>query len=200
MAKGNRSDSKRNSEHIVALNKQFKEEIQGYKEFAENRRKNRTLRQEDLKSYHDKLFAYIDKCKAEDEPITRAGMMLALGVDQTTFYRILGFEYDYRLYEYIDMNNVSDDDVFVDVSGYEAVRGVNGEVVLLIPYSEILQKAVLMLEEQTEQRLYKSGKVGDIFALKSLHGWQEDEKPQTVNQNLIIASPEQARQAINLLK
>ncbi len=198
--KGNRTKSKRNAEHITALNQKYKEEIDGYKEFAEARRKNRTFRQEDLKSYHDKLFGYIEKCKEEDEPITRAGMMLAMGIDHSVYYRMAGGEYDYRLYEYMDVNNISEDDIFIDENGCQCVTDANGEVVLLIPYGEILQKAELMLEAQTETRLYKSGKVGDIFALKALHGWQDNgNEPQTVNQTLVIASPEQAREAIKLL-
>lgn len=199
MPKGNRTKSGRNTAHITELNRRYKEDLQGYKEFAEARRRNRVFRQEDLKAYHDRLFGYIGKCKEHDEPITRAGMMLAMEIDHSVYYRILGYEYDYRLYEYIDVNNISDDDVFVDENGCQCVLDGNGETVLLIPYSEILQKAELMLEEQTELRLYKSGKVGDIFALKALHGWQDSGQPQVVNQNLVIASPEQAKEAIALL-
>ena len=77
--------------------------------------------------------------------------------------------------------------------------GVGG-VVLLIPYSLIIQKALLMIAEQTEERLYSNGRVGDIFALKAQHGWQEEQSPQTVNQTLVIATEEQAREAIKLLK
>jgi len=54
--KGNRTKSERNTKHITALSTRYKEELQGYKEFAENRRKNRTLKQEDIKLYYDKLF------------------------------------------------------------------------------------------------------------------------------------------------
>lgn len=59
---------------------------------------------------------------------------------------------------------------------------------------------MLAIEAQTEERLYSKGRVGDIFSLKAVHGWKEDTAPQTVNQTLVIASEEQARQAINLLK
>ena len=59
---------------------------------------------------------------------------------------------------------------------------------------------MLAVEEQTEERLYSKGRVGDIFSLKAVHGWQEDQAPQTVNQTLVIATEEQARKAIDLLK
>ena len=59
---------------------------------------------------------------------------------------------------------------------------------------------MLAVEEQTEERLYSKGRVGDIFSLKAVHGWQEDNTPQTVNQTLVIASPEEAERAIKMLK
>ena len=56
------------------------------------------------------------------------------------------------------------------------------------------------VEEQTEERLYSKGRVGDIFALKAVHGWEEEQSPHTVNQTLVIATEEQAREAIKMLK
>ena len=73
-------------------------------------------------------------------------------------------------------------------------------MVWLIAFGELIEKGELLLEAETERRLYKSGKVTDIFALKSLHNWKEEQSPQTVNQTLVIASAEQARKAIELLK
>ena len=126
-------------------------------------------------------------------------MILASGISRATWYEMLAGDYDYRLYQYIDTHNI-DEMQKLDVDGMEAVINSDGEVVLLICYSEILQKAMLMLEEQTEERLYKSGRVGDIFSLKAIHGWREEQSPQTVNQTLVIATEEQAREAIKLLK
>lgn len=203
--KGNRTNSKRNTSKIAAFSKQYTEDIAAYKEYAEKRRNNRTVRQEDAAGYYDRLFSYINDCKENDEPITRAGMLLALGVDRMTYYRMRDYEYDWRLIEYLDMNDLDYEDilsnecVFLDENGNPCLTEGDKRI-LLIPFSELIQKAELMQEDQTETRLYKSGKVGDIFALKSLHGWQEDHQPSTVNQNLIIASPEQAREAISLLE
>ena len=69
----------------------------------------------------------------------------------------------------------------------------------------MLEKSDLVLESQAESRLYTSSKVGDIFALKSLHGWRDDNGVGGVNQigtvnQLVIATEEQARKAIELLK
>lgn len=204
--KGNRTDSKRNTNKITSFSKQYAEDIAAYKEYAEKRRNNRTVRQEDAAGYYDRLFSYINDCKENDEPITRAGMFLALGVDRMTYYRMRDYEYDWRLYEYLDMNDLDCEDilsnecVFLDENENPCLMEGNKKI-LLIPYSDIIQKAELMHESQTEERLYKSGRVGDIFALKSLHGWDDKSTaPQTVNQNLIIATEEQARRAIELLK
>lgn len=203
--KGNRTDSSRDTSKIVSYSKQYAEDIKGYKEFVKKRRDRRTVRQEFAAVLYDKLFSYIAKCEETDEPITRSGMMLALGVDRQTYYRIRSGEYDWRLIEYLDMNDLdyedilSNDAVFLDENENPCL--MDGEKkMLLIPYSDIIQKAELMHEAQTEARLYKSGKVGDIFALKSIHGWQEDHQPSTVNQTLVIATEEQARKAIELLK
>ena len=67
--------------------------------------------------------------------------------------------------------------------------------------SEIVEKAYLRLQEQIEERLYEKGRVGDIFALKSKHGWNDSgDTPHTVNQTLVIATEEQARRAIECLE
>ena len=203
--KGNRTDSKRNTNKITSFSKQYAEDIAAYKEYAEKRRNNRTVRQEDAAGYYDRLFGYINDCKENDEPITRAGMLLALGVDRMTYYRMRDYEYDWRLYEYLDMNDLDCEDilsnecVFLDENENPCLMEGNKKI-LLIPYSDIIQKAELMHESQTEERLYKSGRVGDIFALKSLHGWDDKSTPQTMNQNLIITTEEQARKAIEALE
>lgn len=196
--KGNRTNSKRNAEHIKELARQYKEDISAYKEYAQKRRENRTVRQEDAGEYLNRLMDYIEECG--DKPITRAEIILQLGVTKDTYYRMKAGEYDYRLYEYIDIEHIHDTDAQVNDMGIPFVLDKDNREVLLIPYSEIIEKGELLLEAQTEARLYKAGRVGDIFALKSLHGWQEDTSPHTVNQTLVLASPEQAREAINLLK
>ena len=202
--KGNRTNSKRNTNKITSYSKQYSEDISAYKEYAKKRRDNRSVRQEDAANYYDRLFDYINDCQTSEEPITRAGMLLALGVDRMTYYRMRDYEYDWRLYEYLDMNDLDCEDissnecVFTDEN--ENLCLMEGDKkILLIPFSELIQKAELMHESQTEARLYKSGRVGDIFALKSLHGWQEDNQPSIVNQTLIIGETE-AREAINALE
>ena len=91
-------------------------------------------------------------------------------------------------------------DVPENIDGIPYITEDDGHIVMLITYGAVIQKAVLCKEAQTEERLYDKGRVGDIFSLKALHGWKEDASPSTVNQTLVIASEEQARKAIDLLK
>lgn len=198
--KGNRTDSERNTEKITALSRRYNEEQQAYREYAEARRNSIKFNQAELSRRNNRLQQYIHQCYEDDEPITRAGMILALGVSRDTYYRMRDGELDYRLYEYMEVNGISENDVLFDIEETPYMVGSEGERILLIPSSVMIQKAELQLEAQTEARLYKSGKVGDIFALKAVHGWQEEQSPKTLNQTLVIATPEQAREAIAALK
>lgn len=197
--KGNRTKTGRNPQKAININKQFGEEVAAYKEVAEKIRRAKKYKQEDLAVIYKRIMDYTEEKREQEKPITVSGMILASGISRATWYEMLSGDYDYRLYQYIDTHNI-DEMQKLDVDGMEAVINSDGEVVLLICYSEILQKAMLMLEEQTEERLYKSGRVGDIFSLKAIHGWREEQSPQTVNQTLVIATEEQAREAIKLLK
>lgn len=197
--KGNRTKENRETRHLQENNARYKNEIDTYKMYAEARRANRKFKQEDVKMFYDRIVNYISDCTEKEEPFTVAGLILAMGVSKDTYYRMKSGEYDYRLDEYMEINGIAEEDVLIDNSGIEYVVNEAGEVVLLIEYRELIQKAQLMIEEQTEKRLYKSGRAGDIFALKALHGWEDTPQHQTVNQTLVIATEEQAREAIRLL-
>ena len=125
-------------------------------------------------------------------------MIRAAQVSKSSWYEMLAGEYDYRLIEYCDHHNIDLDSI--PTGATTTITDAEGNEVVLITYAEALQKAMLAVEEQTEERLYSKGRVGDIFSLKAVHGWQEDQAPQTVNQTLVIATEEQARKAIDLLK
>lgn len=66
-----------------------------------------------------------------------------------------------------------------------------------IHFSDIAKKARQIVEEQAEQRLYIKGRVADIFTMKSQYKWQEE---QTTRHVVQIATPEDARQALEALK
>ena len=196
--KGNRSKSKRNPSVMVEATKRISEDITRYKEIAEKVRKSRKWKQEDLAGIYDRLNTHISEAN-EDEPLTIAGMMLAAGMMKEDWYAAVNGEYDYRLYEYIELHDINTADALINSDGFPHITTENGDI-LLIPYSSVMQKAILMKEAADERRLLKKGRVADIFNMKALHNWQEETSPHTVNQTLVIASPEQAQDAIKLLK
>lgn len=201
--KGNRTKGQpRNGEGLGNISKAISEDIANYKEIAEKVRRNKKYRQEEVLTVYNRLNAYIERQNKEDRPLTVSGMIKASGINKSTWYDMLGGEHDYMLYQLIDTYNI-------DISKAHNIDNIpaitvnidnNNVDILLITWRELLEKAMLSIEEQTEERLYSKGRVGDIFALKAVHDWKEEASPQTVNQTLVLASPEQAREAINLLK
>lgn len=202
--KGNRTRTGRNPAAAVEFSRQRSEDISRYKEAAEKARRAKKYTQEDLIRIYQRISDYIEERASKDaedqRPLTVSGMILASGVSKSTWYEMLAGDYDYRLYEYMDLHNITLDTATDTINNIPCITGADGVVVMLISYSEILQKAMLAIEAQTEERLYSKGRVGDIFSLKAVHGWQEETSPHTVNQTLVLASPEQARGAIKMLK
>lgn len=201
--KGNRTKGQpRNGEGLGNISKAISEDIANYKEIAEKVRRNKKYRQEEVLTVYNRLNAYIERQNKEDRPLTVSGMIKASGINKSTWYDMLGGEHDYMLYQLIDTYNIDISKAY-DIDNIPAITvNIDGNNVdiLLITWRELLEKAMLSIEEQTEERLYSKGRVGDIFALKAVHDWKEEASPQTVNQTLVLASPEQAREAINLLK
>lgn len=199
--KGNRVKGQpRQGKTLTEASKAYSDHITHYKKLAEERRKASPYRQEEAINIYSRLQQYIEDKTAEDKPITVSGLILAARCSSDTWRRMQSGDYDYRLYEYIDMYNVDMDSITEFLDGFPVFTDAHGNKILLTTYGNIVQKALLQLQEQTETRLYEKGRVGDIFALKAQHGWQEDNTPQTVNQTLVIASPEEAERAIKMLK
>lgn len=201
--KGNRTDSKRETAHLSGAMQQFSNDIATYKEIAEKVRQSRKYKQEDVITVYNRLSEYIERQREIEKPLTVAGMIKASGLSKSTWYEMLNDKsYDYQLYQIIDIYNID----IADTVEVDTIPVVNIEIngikrdIMLIAWSDMLQKAMLSIEEQTEERLYEKGRVGDIFALKSVHNWREEANPQTIHNNLIIATEEEAKRAIQLLK
>lgn len=200
MAKGNFTHERVYPANAISENKIDSQAITHYKELVEKRRKARKYTQEDLYTIYNNIKAYFKRQRDEERPLTIAGLILAANVSEATWYEMLSGDYDYRLEQYTDIHNINIDTVTTFYDGMPCISDPQGNTILLVYHSEICKKALLMKEEETEERLYEKGRVGDIFALKSKHGWQEDNSPHTVNQTLVIASEAQARKAIEMLK
>lgn len=203
LGKGNRTNSRRETKHLQENNSRYKQEIDSYKQYCENRKKARVHTQEQVKAFYENLCRYIEEQQEQEKPLTVSGAILAVGVDTSIWYRMRNGDFDYRLDEFLDVNGIDLDEAPVDEAGLKYCI-VDGQKVLLIEFSEVIKRYMLLLQEQAEQRLYsKGGKVTDIFTLKALHGWQDS--PGVVNDNRtlnidLIATPEEARFALERLK
>lgn len=154
---------------------------------------------EDTGRMIQRISDYFLICDQKKKPYTKAGMILALGICKDTFYRYLNGKMDHLLQEHIAINNIDIDDcdkVIVDDVGTEIAVDSDGNP--LIAFSDVLQKALLRLEEQAESRLYAKARPGDIFTMKQ-YGWTDEKSPNTVNNTLVIASAEESDRALKML-
>ena len=146
-----------------------------------------------------RISDYFLICDQKKKPYTKAGLILALGICKDTFYRYLNGKMDHLLQEHIAINNIdveACEKVIVDDMGTELPIDSEGNP--LISFSDVIQKALLRLEEQAESRLYWKGRPGDIFTMKQ-YGWTDEKSPNTVNNTLVIASAEESDRALKLL-
>ena len=169
-----------------------------YKEQVMRHRKEKKYTQDFAWVLYRRIKKYLDGLEVDGKPITMAGLILASGMPKKSWYELANGIRDQELFEFMDLHDCS------EVYEYDSMPccDVDGNRIILLPFSEIIEKAVLLKEEQTETRLYENGRVGDIFALKAKHGWIEEEKAVSAvtNQTLIIASPKEAEEAIKMLK
>lgn len=193
--KGNRTKGNRETTAIQALNAAYKQEIDTYKRMAENRRATRRYRQEDLALYLGRVVEYIESKKDSGKPLTISGVTLAMKVNSEAFKGMRNGEYDYLLDEFITLNGVSEEE-WEWIDGYPYWNGV-----AMFSYSEMLDMVYLMIQDQRETACssLRGNPAGNIFLLKAQQGFREDEAPQTVNQTLVIADVDKAKEAMKLL-
>lgn len=207
--KGNRSKSKRDTTEIVSMVKDYAEQQERWRKLAEARRESCTYTQEWATKLYGNVMGYVNGCLKSYDPetgkykkaITRAGMQLASGVVSTdVFYKIMAGDYDYRLYEYVDLMHIDIDALAADNQGIKWYKDDKNTMVALIPFSEILQKAYLLAEAEAEQSMHVSGRITELSRLNVVHGWREERAPSSVNQTLVIGGEEEAKHILELLK
>lgn len=194
-------DHKRNTEKITTLAKLYREEVAGYKEYVEDKKRRRKYSQEMVGEAYNKILAYTDDCYKKKQPLTVAGVRLAIGILQDAWIRARDGDLDYLLEEYIVDNNIQEQDIYYDDDNLPWYDGDNGPV-LLLPWSYLRKKADLLIQDQLERNCYtnKGNPAGSIFGLKAQFGWQEDNGPQHLVQQLVIADLDQAKKALAMLK
>ena len=164
------------------------------KRIAASRRANSPIRQEMLVEYINRVEKYVEDCSRIGKPLTHAGFALACDIGIDTWRRIREGQFDYVPEEFRILH-----DLPADAQEYITE---DGEVIPLIPWSDVFKKCELLIQEQLESNCYtnKGNPAGSIFGLKARFDWRDDpEVPHNLTQNLVIADSEQARKALRML-
>lgn len=196
----NRSNSRRETKHLIDNNARYKAELDSYKAYAEARRNSRKYSQPFVNTLIDRGTSYFKEREEANKPYTVAGLILSLGIPQATYFEMKDGNYDFLLIEYIETNNIT----IVEEDGEPILVNEDGSIndTACIEFSELLKKFDLMIQADREERCLMSSKhnpAGSIFLLKSQQGLKEDE-PKQVTQNLIISDRERAKDIIKLLE
>ena len=177
----------------------YSKELESYKNFAAHRKNNRKYTQEGMYGYIVKLADYVAEQRAVKRPLTIAGVLLALGTNKDFWSKAKNGEYDFLLEEVLDKYTVTEDNI-VEFNGVPCLETEDGRIPL-ISYSDFYEKTWLLIQNQLEENCYtnKGNPAGSIFGLKAQFDWREDESPQHLVQNLVIADSEQAEKAMKML-
>ena len=161
---------------------------------AESRHANSPIRQEMLVEYMNRVEEYVEDCRRVGKPLTHAGFALACDIGIDTWRRIREGQFDYVPEEFRILHNLPAD--------AEEYITEDGEIIPLIPWSEVFKKCELLIQDQLESNCYtnKGNPAGSIFGLKARFDWRDDpEVPNHLTQNLVIADSNQARKALQML-
>lgn len=190
-----------NTRAAVAVQMEYAAQVAGVKALAEKRKAQRKYTQEGLAAAYEAIKKYVEESYNKRQPLTVAGMQLAVGMQRDAWSRASNGDLDHLLEEYIIDNNITDEDITYDQDGLPWHYGEKGPV-LLLQWSEIRKKADLMIQDQLERNCYtnKGNPAGSIFGLKAKFDWREDEGPQHLVQQLVVADLEQAKKALKMLE
>lgn len=192
---------KRNTEKISDFSRFEAETLNQYRKYAEARRNRRVYKQEQVGVMLRAFLNYREDKLKHNKPMTVAGTLLALDLNDSFWLKIKNGDYDYLLEEYIEVNNINEEDIYYNDLSVESVL-VNNQEVMLIPFSKLWEKIHLAIQEQREEACSstRGNPAGNIFLLKAQQGFKEEDSPSYVNQTLVIADKEKALEALKLLK
>lgn len=201
-----------NLEPLKQLTELNAADLQRYKDFAAARRKNRVYHAVNLSERIRRAEEIAEECGKQGKPFTIGQIMIAADIcNNDTWARIKAGEKDYLLFEYIELNNITEEKCLYTEDGtpyIEAQDEITGQVVdfPLVLYSDRLEKIYKWQESILEGNLYKSRNMptvtGSIFGLKNTHKWsdQPQETEKVSRQTLIIADKSQAMKALDMLR
>lgn len=155
-----------------------------------------------------RISSYIVNARRQEKPLTETGLIVALGVTEKVYKAYASGERDHLQQIGAEAReNNADIDIEIDKTLLDAdIKAVydylmqddNAEYnVITAPYfSVLLQKARLLVTLEREERLAKSGRVGDIFTMKAREHWQDGTEHKT---NVLQITTRNATEALQLL-
>ena len=190
---------------IVNISKQYNNDVDAYRKFAEGRRNATTYTQEALTSLYELAKAYFEDCKAKGEPVTIGKMCIALGISKLQLWRMRNGELDYRLPQYMDLYDVcfedvrtKEDEFFKGETPLQYWTDAEGREVLLMTYSEIMSMCVSYIEAETEVTIMTGRKpVGAIFYAKSVFGYSDAPERAKIQAQPRVVDKEEAEASIS---
>ena len=164
-----------------------------------------------------RIVYYICNARREERPLTETGIVVALGIAEPVYKRYANGENEHLLMvnaqgredqKQIDIELdqlLKDPDILslFNYLYYDNGPAVNDPGVISnsneIPapsFCTVLQKARLLVTLEREERLAKSGRVGDIFTMKAREHWQDGSEHKT---NVLQITTRNATEALQLL-
>lgn len=178
-----------NSKRIVSIARQYNDDIDAYRRFAEGRRNATRFTQELLWELYCRMKEYFVSSKENGIPVTIGKLCLALGISKYDLHVMRAGDFDYRLFQYMDMYGVTygdirqeEDEFFKGYNPLEYWIDRDGKKVLLMMYSEIMLRGIAYIEGEMEEEILEGKKpVGSIFYAKAVFGYS-DSPERTGNQ------------------
>ena len=180
-------------ERLSTVSQMYSDLVKQAKDMAIARRSQSPVRVEQIPFIIDRFAEYAKDCQDRKKPMTWAGFALSANISGRTLDRMYKGELDHIVEEYRLSHGLSEDTTYyVDE---------NGEQILLIPWSQIVEKCALLIQSQLEENCYqlKGNQVGSIFGLKARFGWQDDNVVKTQNNTLIVADKDRATELLDML-
>jgi hypothetical protein len=181
-----------NLQRGYAVTKEYSELSQACKRMAEARRANSPVQVEKTLQALANIQEYIEEQRRKGNPIPHAGFMRCFGIDSNTYYGL--DKYDYVVEEYKALHGLP-----ADATEHVTEQGA----IPLVPWSTIKKNVCdVAIQEQLEENCYtnRGNPAGSIFGLKARYQWTDDNTPQHVVNNLVIADGEQAKKALAMLQ
>lgn len=196
MAKGNRNPKETKPIDYREVHKARQEITEAARNLALKCREKSPYAVDKQSLFMERLEEYVKKQADEGKPLTISGFILASQIPQQIWNRMKNGEYDGMIYEYKMLHDIPEDAEYITTE--------DGEVLPLLPWSEIVGKCYLLTQEQREEACVagKAGNViGNIFLLKSQHGLSDQpDQIQSQTNIQIVANSDTAMKALEMLK